>query len=127
MLGVLGVGGTWRYPAVEGALGQGISGEYLAVLVVEDGTWSLTLDGALSVGSDAVYFEDLIYGGEPCLEGLSGALAVRSPEGRWIRVEMGEDCDLCGQATRELTGEDLGEACLSDQSPLDDAIEDLRP
>jgi hypothetical protein len=127
MLGIMGIGGTWRYPAAEGALGEGISGEYLAFLLIENGSWSLALDGALSVGSNAVYFDDLVYGGEPCTEGLTGALGLRSPEGRWIRVEMGEDCDLCGQATRVLSGEDLGEACLDNTSSLDLAVEDLWP
>ena len=93
---------------------------------MEQEIWSLTIDGSLAVGGVSVYFDEWIYGGEECPDGLSGALELRSPEGRWIRIDF-EDCSLCGEATREITGQRLGEACLTDVGPLDQAVEDLRP
>jgi hypothetical protein len=126
MLGVMGISGTWRYPAAEGALGQGISGAYWANIVVEDGAFILLIEGALGVGEGAIYFDELVYG-EGCPTGLAGAIEVRSPEGRWVRIEMGEDCDLCGQASGVFSGEPMGEACMADSAAMDRIVAVLWP
>jgi hypothetical protein len=67
---------------------------------------ALVLRGGTRIGATpALWMNEAVVGGD-C--GAEGPAAVRTPDGRWVDVDLA--CGGCGPAT--LGGEDLGEVCL---------------
>lgn len=77
---------------------------------------SLRLDGSLSIGQVALYFDDLSFSPDVCGTAPVGALRVRDPGGGWFTKTYTDDCDPCGPMM--FHGEQVSDSVCLDLEPL---------
>lgn len=107
------VRGTWTYPAAEADWLVGTTGAALWMVADADG---LHLDGGYAQAGVDVSFESVTVS-DTC---TSGVVWLHDPAGAWYTVDLGDDCDACGEVA--YAGEPLGQVCLDLATPAADLL-----
>lgn len=109
--------GSWKWEEHDGWLSQVVSGLYTMDLHRDDnGSLQAIFDGAMQVWGVDFAFDALTLS-EACDWAPSGAVSVRDPSGAWHRVDYGDTCSPCGQAS--FRDAPTGEACLDFSGVVD--------
>jgi hypothetical protein len=104
------IGGSYRYPAAGGWLGEGIEAGLFLDGVHGEARSLLTIDGGVGWSGVDIHFHEVLFDSYSCELYPEGTISVRDALGYWY--DMSFDCGACAELV--WRDQSLGEVCPGD-------------